>query len=56
MPFETRKLRKELNPIAHVNIKFSEEETKMIDDARLNLGLNRSDFVRFCIGKYLNNK
>ena len=56
MPFETRKLPKPLNPIAHINIKFSEEETKMIDDARLDLRFNRSDFVRFCISEYFTNR
>ena len=56
MSFETKKLRKALNPIAHINIKFSEEETKIIDALRLELNLNRSDLIRHCISFYLENK
>lgn len=56
MPFESKTLRVNLNPIAHINIKFSEEESKIIDALRLELQMTRTDFIRFCIKDYLENK
>ena len=54
--FESKTIRMNLNPIAHINIKFSEEETKVIDELRQELQMTRTDFIRFCISNYLESK